>query len=146
MKSSGSGSSSTRNHSRIRIRWRMKVNPISGTEGSEMPTIRVKNNNVAANSTTYPLAGNQYEQLPFDARVEFGITASAETIDVTVYSGSDVLQQAGPPTVKATSPIYPDDFLLDDMAVRGEKISVVLRETGGVATTDIETVVKITPM
>jgi hypothetical protein len=111
-----------------------------------MPTIRVTTTNLPANSTAFPLQGNQYEYLPFNARVEFAIVASAATVDVTVYSGSDVLQQGGPPTTKATPPLYPDDFLLDDVAMAGERLNVVLRETGGVATTDIETVVKITPL
>lgn len=111
-----------------------------------MPTVRVASTNLAANSTNYPLSGSQYEYLPFNARVEFAIIASAAGVDVTVYSGSDVLQQSGPATVKATPPVYPDDFLLDDVAMAGERLSVVLRETAGAATTDVETVVKITPL
>ena len=111
-----------------------------------MPTIRVTNTNIAANATVFPLAGSQYEYLPFNARVEFAIISSAATIDCSVFSGSDVLQQGGPPTTKATPPVYPDDFLLDDVAMAGERISVVLRETGNVATTDVETVVRITPL
>jgi len=111
-----------------------------------MPTIRVATTNIAANGTAYPLSGNQYEYLPFNAQVEFAIVASAAGIEVTVYSGSDVLQQAGPATVKATPPLYPDDFLLDDVAGQGERLNVILRETANVATTDIETVVKITPL
>jgi len=111
-----------------------------------MPTIRVTTTNLAANATAFPLAGNQYEYLPFPARVEFAIVASADEVDVTVYSGSDVLQQNGPATVKATSPVYPDDFLLDDVAAQGERLNVVLRETAGTGTVDIQTVVKITPL
>jgi len=111
-----------------------------------VPTIRVTTTNLAANAQAFPLQGNQYEFLPFNARVEFAIVANAAGIDVTVYSGSDVLQQNGPATVKATPPLYPDDFLLDDVAVAGERLNVILRETAGVATTDIETVVKITPL
>jgi|GEM_PF-5140962 len=111
-----------------------------------MPTIRTTTTNLAANATAFPLQGNQYEYLPFNARVEFAIVASAAGIDVTVYSGSDVLQQNGPATVKATPPVYPDDFMLDDVAMAGERLNVVLRETAGIATTDIETVVKITPL
>jgi hypothetical protein len=111
-----------------------------------MPLIRDRRT-LAANSINYPLSGNQYEQLPFNARVEFGIVATAVTVDLAVYSGSDVLQQAGPPNVKAaTSPVYPDDYPLDDVAMAGEKISVQARETGGVATTVLETAVKITPL
>ena len=111
-----------------------------------MPTIRVTTTNLAANAQAFPLQGNQYEFLPFNARVEFAVVANAAGIDVTVYSGSDVLQQNGPATVKATPPLYPDDFLLDDVAMAGERLNVILRETAGVATTDIETVVKITPL
>ena len=111
-----------------------------------MPTIRVENANIAALTTVFPLQGNQYEYLPFPARVEFAIVASAAGIDVTVYSGSDLLQQGGPATVKATPPLYPDDFLLDDVAGQGERLNVILRETANLATTDVETVVKITPL
>jgi len=111
-----------------------------------MPTIRVTTTNIAANATAFPLQGNQYEYLPFNAQVEFATVANAVGIQATVYSGSDVLQQAGACTVKATSPVYPDDFLLSDVAMAGERISVELRETAGVATTDIETVVRITPL
>lgn len=111
-----------------------------------MPIIRVTTTNLLANATAFPLQGNQYEYLPFPARVEFAVVANAAGIDVTIYSGSDVLQQNGPATVKATPPLYPDDFLLDDVAAAGERLNVILRETAGVATTDIETVVKITPL
>jgi len=111
------------------------------------PVINVQSDNLAANSINFPLAGSQYEYLPFDAYLEFAVIASAATVDVTVFSGSDVLQQGGPPIVKTPqTAVYPDDFTLTDTARRGERISVVLRETGGVATTDVHTVVKITPL
>lgn len=111
-----------------------------------MPTIRVTNTNIAANATVFPLQGNQYEYLPFAAQLEFAVIANAAGIDVTIYSGTDLLQQGGPATVKATPPVYPDDFLLDDVANAGERINVILRETAAVATTDTETVVRITPL
>lgn len=111
------------------------------------PLIRVATTNLAANASVFPLQGNQYEYLPFPARLEFAVVANAVTVDVTIYSGSDVLQQGGPPTVKTTATaVYPDDFLLDDVAAQGERLNVILRETGGVATTDLETAVKITPL
>jgi hypothetical protein len=101
---------------------------------------------LAANSINFPLQGNQYEQLPFHAQVQFAVVATAVTVDVAVFSGSDILQQSGPPITKATSPVYPDDFLLDDVAMAGEKLSVQARETGAVGTTVLETVVKIIPL
>lgn len=112
-----------------------------------MPLIKVTTTNLAANATSFPLQGNQYEYLPFAAQVNFAIIANAATIDTTVFSGSDVLQQGGPPSLKTTIvSVWPDDFLLEDTAGAGERISVVNRETGGVATTDLETAVRISPL
>lgn len=112
-----------------------------------MPLIKVTTTNLPANSTSFPLQGNQYEYLPFAAAVAFAIIANAATIDTTVYSGSDVLQQGGPPSVKTTIiTVFPDDFLLDDVAGAGERLNVINRETGNVSTTDLETSVKITPL
>lgn len=111
-----------------------------------MPTIRVTSTNIAANGRVFPLQGSQYEFLPFPAQVAFAIVANAAGIEADVFSGTDVLQQASPVTVKATSPVYPDDFMLTDIAGAGERLSVVLHETAGVATTDVETVVIITPL
>ena len=109
--------------------------------------IKVTTTNLGANATAYPLQGNQYEYLPFAAALQFAVIANAATVDVTVYSGSDVLQQGGAPSVKTTIiTVYPDDFLLDDVAAAGERLNVILRETGGVPTTDLETSVKITPI
>lgn len=112
-----------------------------------MPTIRVTTTNLAANATATPLSGNQYEFLPFPALCEFAVVANAATVACTIYSGSDVLQQDGPITLKTTiTTVYPDDFLVQDVAAAGERLNVILRETGGVATTDIETTVRITPL
>lgn len=114
-----------------------------------MPTIRVTNE-PNAGEVTFPLQGNQYEYLPFNARVEFAIVETTTgaligDVEATVYSGTDVLQQAGPITGKIDgAPVYPDDFLLDDVAAAGERLSVQLVTPSGGAT--IQTVVKITPL
>ena len=114
-----------------------------------MPTIRVRNI-LDAGVPTFPLQGNQYEYLPFNARVEFAITeitpvALVGDVEATVFSGTDILQQqaliSGDIAGKVT---YPDDFLLDDVAAAGERLSVELRSAAGSAS--VETVVKITPL
>jgi len=114
-----------------------------------MPTIRVVTTALAPNSVAFPLAGSQYEYLPFNARVEFAVVSddvAPEELEVTIYSGTDVLQQAGPLSPKAT-PVYPDDFLLDDVAAAGERLSVEIRSgAAGLTTGVIQTVVKITPL
>jgi len=125
-----------------------------------MPTIRVRNTSGAGATTVFPLQGNQYEYLPFNARVEFAIVgqdgATADIIDgvtATVYSGSDILQQRGPITDKSAvtaqskNAVYPDDFLLDDVAAAGERLSVELNIPADTTfDSRIDTVVKITPL
>jgi len=127
-----------------------------------MPTIRVKTPLTDAIQTVFPLQGNQYEYLPFNARVEFAIVGQAvESADIddvtaTVYSGSDILQQRSAITNKSDTTaqtknaVYPDDFLLDDVAAAGERLSVELQIPATTATAipgeNIDTVVKITPL
>jgi len=125
-----------------------------------MPTIRVQNVAGAAPSTIFPLQGNQYEYLPFNARVEFALVGSdgatggvVAATRATVFSGSDILQQQGPISDKSLvtsgskNAVYPDDFLLDDVAAAGERLSVQL-DIPADTTFDavFDTVVKITPL
>jgi len=125
-----------------------------------MPTIRVRNIAAAGATTVFPLQGNQYEYLPFNARVEFaivghdGVTAGViEAARATVFSGSDILQQQGPITDKSAvtaqsqNAVYPDDFLLDDVAAAGERLSVQLDIPADTTFDSVfDTVVKITPL
>lgn len=109
-----------------------------------MPTIR-DSRSVAANSTVYPLQGSQYEFMSQNAKVEFAVIAAATGILASIFSGSDVLQQAAPATVKTTPAMYPEDFLVEDVAAAGERISCEIRNTTGGAIV-VETIVRITPV
>jgi len=125
-----------------------------------MPTIRVRNIAEAGSITVFPLQGNQYEYLPFNARVEFAIVGHdggtagvVSAARATVFSGSDILQQQGPITDKSAvtaqsqDAVYPDDFLLDDVAAAGERLSVQLDIPSDTTFDSIfDTVVKITPL
>jgi len=117
-----------------------------------MPTIRVNTPQMLAGDVVFPLLGNQYEYLPFNARVEFAVISDddllPDNVKVTVFSGTDILQQEGPLTTKTTlSPVYPDDFLLDDIAAAGERLSVQLSATVDMTVAKgVQTVVKITPL
>lgn len=115
-----------------------------------MPTIRKSVAVAFGGVPVFPFLGDQYEYLGFDARVQFGIvglsTAGIAT-QATVYSGSDVLQQNAPITRRAaglTAPVFPDDFLLDDMAEANDRLNVVLTNPGTVNDT-VEVVCIITP-
>ena len=112
-----------------------------------MPLIKVRSD-IAANAVATPLQGNQYEFLPFDALVEFAVLADAgDNITATVYSGSDVLQQnARADELAVASPIlYPDHYSLQDVAMQGERLNVILQEAGGIAST-FRVAVRITPL
>jgi len=135
-----------------------------------MPTIRRRTVVSAGEgpATVFPLQGNQYEYLPFNARVEFaivgnaalsdgsgvGVSADIDKVTATVFSGSDILQQQSgitnktQTTAQSKDAVYPDDFLLDDVAAAGERLSVQLDIPDPTALNDtiIDTVVKITPL
>jgi len=124
-----------------------------------MPTIRVRTIGEVGATVVFPLQGNQYEYLPFNARVEFAMVGASpiagdiDAVTATIYSGSDILQQRGPITDKSDvtaqskNAVYPDDFLLDDVAAAGERLSIELNLPAAVAgDIVIDSVVKITPL
>jgi hypothetical protein len=116
-----------------------------------VPTIRKRVTVAFGGVPVFPLTGDQYEYLPFPARVQFaiiGLSTAGIATTATVYSGSDVLQQNGPITQRAagaTNPTFPDDFLLDDVAGQGERLNVVLTNSGTVNDT-VEVVAIVTPL
>jgi hypothetical protein len=110
-----------------------------------MPTIKVAPS-VAANATVdNALSGSQFEFLPFDASVEFGVVAAAAGIVMDVYSGADTLIESGVVSAANRSPIYPDDYDLVDAAAAGERLKVRLRNTTGAAIV-VNVAVRLTPL
>lgn len=117
-----------------------------------MPTIKVDvAAGLAAGAVATPLAGSQYERLPWDATVSFGIfkAAVADIVRASVFSGSDVLlEDADLDTLAATTPIKPsEDLQVTDVAAAGEKLGLRIRNAAAVVTTDIiRVLVKIDPV
>jgi hypothetical protein len=120
-----------------------------------MPTMRVTTPaaQLTAGAQISVLSNTQFEFLPFNALVEFAIignSGEAATVNLvaTVYSGQDILQEQGPITLKSpTTPIYPDDFLLNDTSLQGERLKVLLANLGTTtAANPVNTVVRITPV
>lgn len=111
-----------------------------------MPTLK-KRTTMTASGQAFPLQGDQFEILPYDAYVEFAILVdTGGSVRVTVYSGSDLLQQSALGDILAVaSPIlYPDHYNLNDVAARGERLSIELLETAA-GTPIVRSLVKITP-
>jgi len=103
---------------------------------------------VAANATIdNVLAGSQFEFLPYDAMIEFGIVGAGAlgAILVDVYSGQDVLMEAGAISILNRFPVHPDDYALTDVAAGGERLKVRLRNTTGAAII-VNTAVRVTPI
>lgn len=112
-----------------------------------MPLIKAATTMVA-NGTAHPLAGSQYEFLPFDAQVLFAILAdTGATVNASVFSGSDVLMQNSLVDILAVaSPIiFPDHYNVQDVAAAGERLSVELFEMAA-ATPIVRTSVMIQPL
>lgn len=83
------------------------------------------------------LAGSAFEYLPRNAIVEIGLCDDANgDVRVTVQSGADVLLEECPVSTQNRFPIYPDDFILEDVASAGERLVVRARNTDA-ATTSI---------
>lgn len=110
-----------------------------------MPVIAVTNTVPANGTVDNALVGSQFEFLPYDAALEFGIVASAAGIRRDVYSGQDALIEDGLTSPANRFPLYPDDYDLTDVAAAGERIKVRLRNTTAAAIT-VNTVVRITPL
>lgn len=102
---------------------------------------------VAAGGTLKVMADSIYEILPFNAKLEFAVLGSATGLLASISSGSDILLESSPVGVGTGAnvlPKYPDDFHLQDVAGRGEKIKfTVTNPTGGALTANVA--VRITP-
>jgi hypothetical protein len=89
---------------------------------------------VAANATNENvLTGSQFEYLPYNAFLEFGVVGAATGLLVDIYSGSDVLCESMAPSEANRMPVYPDDYSLTDVATGGERVKVRVRNTTGAA-------------
>lgn len=94
------------------------------------------------------LTGSQFEYLPFNAALEFGLNGDANGADmrVDVFSGQDILMENAPLNTRNAMPIVPDDYILNDVAAAGERLKIRVRNTSGAAARTIFWSVRITPI
>jgi hypothetical protein len=78
------------------------------------------------------LSGSQFEYLPYNASLEFGLMGGAGGSDlrVDVFSGQDILCEQISLGAAARMPVYPDDYPLTDVAGGGERIKLRARNVG----------------
>ena len=79
------------------------------------------------------------------ASLEFAITSDVASVTASVFSGSDVLLENGDVPVKATAPVYPDDYFLSDVANAGERLNISLRNNNA-GTATVRSAVRIYPL
>jgi len=113
-----------------------------------MPVIQSTTSVAASSVNDNVLQGSQWEFLPYNAQVEFGMNGDANGGDlrVDVYSGQDVLMENGTPSVQARIPVYPDDYQLVDAAAAGERIKIRVRNTSAAGARVLYYAVRITPI
>lgn len=111
-----------------------------------MPLIRFSEE-MAATGTADPLSGSQYEFLPWPAVVRIALNSEDGNVLATVSSGSDVLQEEGPVSIRATAGIFPnrENFDLEDVAAAGDRLKIRLRNTGA-GTPEVLGLVDLTPL
>lgn len=112
-----------------------------------MPSVSLVNSIATLVTVENILTGSQFEFLPFDAFLEFGLVGDGVVGDfvVDVYSGQDVLLESGLVSILDRQPVYPDDFSLNDVAGAGERIKIRVRNTSA-GTLNFFTTLKITPI
>ena len=112
-----------------------------------MPTISTRNSVLTLVTVDNVLTGSQFEFLPFDAFLEFGLVSAGVVGDfiVDVFSGQDVLLEQGEVSILDRQPVYPDDFNLNDVAAGGERIKIRIRNTSA-GTLNFFTTLRITPI
>lgn len=110
-----------------------------------MPVIQ-NSVSIAANAINdNVIQGSQFEFLPYDALLEFGLNASATGLVADVYSGADTVAESFALSTANRFPVYPDDYPLNDVAAAGERVKVRIRNTTAGALTAFYSV-KITPV
>ena len=112
-----------------------------------MPTIQNQVSIPLSGVNDNVLEGSQFEFLPFDAFLEFGLNGDANGGDlrIDVYSGSDVLAENMIPSIQNRTPVYPDDFPLTDVAAAGERIKIRVRNVSAAAARTLFFNLRITP-
>ena len=112
-----------------------------------MPSTNIRNDNLAASTKTANiLAGDVNEFIPYRAQVRIYQVSSASGVRCTILADSDVVvEDKEIPFIGTT--LDKSAHLLDSFFVSaGTRLAIFLRETAGVATTDVLTAVDVTPV
>ena len=110
-----------------------------------MPLIQKNRSVLASESIANLLSGEFFEFLPYNALIEVGLNQSATGLVIDFISGKDVVAKDLTPLIKATAPVYPDEFSLQDIGAAGERLTLAVRNTTAGALTLLYTI-RISPV
>lgn len=112
-----------------------------------MPVIQGSVSIAAASVNDNILTGSQFEYLPYNSFIEFGLAGDANGSDLRldIYTGQDIVAEALTPNSQNRVPVYPDDFPVNDVAGAGERLKVRVRNTNAGLARTINYLIKITP-
>jgi len=115
-----------------------------------MPTIRARAVLVAGGVNANLLAGNQFEFLGQNARVQvFAIqdsTGLGGVAEFEIFFGSELQFPQSRVNLVASGPTVPDDLIVDDFGAAGDRIVVRATESGGALGATAVALVKIDPL
>lgn len=114
-----------------------------------MPLVQDVDSIAAGAVTDNILTGSQFEYMPYNAHISFALVADAtngEDLRIDVYTGQDVITENMIPVSKDASPVFPDDFLLEDVVRAGERVKVRVRNTDAANAVTLRWALRITPV
>lgn len=76
---------------------------------------------------------------------EIGLNQSATGLVIDVFVGSAAIASSLIPLIKTTTPIYPDDFVIQTGVLAGQRVKIRARNTTGGALT-LLTSIRATPV
>lgn len=97
-----------------------------------MPLMNVRQSIGASASVENLFTGSAFEYLPHPAGVELGLvqlSGNFGDIVADISSGSDILAENMPLTVRSTGVNVADDLYLEDIAAAGDRLKVRVRNT-----------------
>ncbi len=85
-----------------------------------------------------PLSGWQYEYLPWPAQVIILVRATGASARVTLYSGSETIQERSPVQAGGTAGVIPSELntpAISFLAAAGDRLKLVIDEVSGLTPT-----------
>src|SRR5216683_1353688 len=112
-----------------------------------MPQLNISQS-IAAAAVSNIIAGWQYEYLPWPARIKLLVRAPVATLKLTVFSGSETIQEESPVQSGGTAGVTPSELntpAVSFQAAGGDRLKLVIDEVSGLTPT-VDGVIIVNPL